>query len=87
MRPEKLIALGMVLAVLGIALAVIGSLLIAASAATGGGPGEASVGGLVLIGPIPIVFGVGPHSDVLVVVALLLALALMAIVVLLGWRR
>jgi len=46
--------------------------------------GEAGYGGVILIGPIPIVFGSSPG---MAIAAMLLAIALMVLSFLLFWRR
>jgi uncharacterized membrane protein len=57
--------------VLGIALVFIGvAVLVLASVFLGGG----SVGGVVLIGPIPIVFGAGPEAGWLIAASIIITI-------------
>ncbi|HUI01718.1 MAG TPA: DUF131 domain-containing protein [Nitrososphaerales archaeon] len=63
----------------GLALIFLGSLVVIVSAS---GPGSsASVGGFVLIGPIPIVYGSGPDSGILAAVAVAISLAVLVLYV------
>ena len=64
---------------LGLALFVAGLFLIAIGYASG----AVSVGGVVFIGPIPIVFGSGPSGDQLALVSVVIGAAMT--VVLLAW--
>jgi uncharacterized membrane protein len=58
---------------LGIALVFVGiAVLIVASIVLGG---SGSVGGIILIGPIPIVFGSGPDAGWLIAISLILTVA------------
>jgi uncharacterized membrane protein len=62
--------LGLVL--LGITLIFVGLVvIIVASVVLGGGSG--SVGGIILIGPIPIVFGAGPEAGWLIAVSIIIS--------------
>lgn len=63
-------ALGFALVVIGIAIIIFGSLSISSSA---------SIGGVVFIGPIPIVFGGGPGSGLLVLIALVAAIGMIMV--------
>jgi uncharacterized membrane protein len=56
---------------LGIALVFIGIAVLMVTSAVLGGSG--SVGGIILIGPIPIVFGAGPNSVWLIIISIILA--------------
>ena len=68
---------------LGVALVFVGiAVLIVAWMASGG---SGSVGGVILIGPIPIVFGAGPDAGWLI--ALGVALSLISLVVFLMLNR
>jgi uncharacterized membrane protein len=61
------------LVVLGISLVFVGiAVLIVASVFAGGGSG--SVGGVIFIGPFPIVFGVGPDATWLIAFSVVLAI-------------
>jgi len=64
---SKLLAL----LVLGFAIVIIGVIIIAVGAALGNG--SASVGGVIFIGPFPIVFGAGPDAAWLIVISIVLA--------------
>jgi uncharacterized membrane protein len=68
---------------LGIALVFVGiAVLVVASVILGG---SGSVGGVILIGPIPIVFGAGPDAAWLIAVSTILAFA--SIVLFLAMNR
>jgi uncharacterized membrane protein len=58
--------LGIVLVFVGIAVLVVTSIVLG---------GSGSVGGIILIGPIPIVFGLGPNAGWLIVISLILTVA------------
>jgi uncharacterized membrane protein len=60
------------LVVLGISLVFVGVAVIIAASALSGGSG--SVGGVILIGPIPIVFGAGPDAAWLIVLSVVLTI-------------
>lgn len=64
---SKLLAL----LVLGFAIVIIGVIIITIGAALGNG--SASVGGVIFIGPFPIVFGAGPDAAWLIVISIVLA--------------
>jgi len=56
--------------ILGIALVFVGiAVLVVASLVLGG---SGSVGGVIFIGPFPIVFGAGPNADWLIVISVIL---------------
>jgi uncharacterized membrane protein len=69
--------LGITLVFVGIAVLVIASVVLASSG---------SVGGVILIGPIPIVFGAGPNSTWLIIISVTLTIAIVALFVLLSRR-
>jgi uncharacterized membrane protein len=56
---------------LGIALVFVGLVILVVATLFFGG--SASVGGIILIGPIPIVFGAGPDASWLIVISIILA--------------
>jgi uncharacterized membrane protein len=56
---------------------LIGSLLVALASFNGSNSGF-SVGGVILIGPIPIILGTGPYSLVLTAVAVVLTIVALA---------
>ena len=70
MRGEEVILAGIALILIGFLLVFIGTLMAAA------GNGEVEGGGVIMIGPTPIVFGTGRGA---VTVAMLLALVLMVL--------
>ncbi len=57
--------------VLGFVLIFVGIIVFVVAALLSGGSG--SVGGVVFIGPIPIVFGAGPDSNWLIIISIILA--------------
>ena len=56
---------------LGIVLVFVGLVILVVASLVFGGSG--SVGGIILIGPIPIVFGAGPDASWLIVISIILA--------------
>jgi uncharacterized membrane protein len=71
--------------ILGIALVFVGiAVLVVASVVLGG---SGSVGGVILIGPIPIVFGAGPDAAWLIAVSTILAVASILLFLVLNRRR
>jgi len=69
---------------LGIALVFFGiAVLVVASIVLGG---SASVGGIILIGPIPIVFGSGPDAGWLIIISLILTVASIALFLIMNKR-
>lgn len=67
MKGEILIIAGMTMIFVGFFLLMIGTLLSAA-----GGDSEVEGGGVIMIGPIPIVFGTGRGATIAMVLALVL---------------
>ncbi|MGB9676625.1 MAG: TIGR00304 family membrane protein [Candidatus Bathyarchaeales archaeon] len=61
----------MMLFIIGFILIFVGVIILMVAAAVGGG--TASFGGIIFIGPIPIVFGAGPEALLMVIVAIILA--------------
>jgi uncharacterized membrane protein len=59
------------LLILGFAIVIIGLIVVFVAAALGGG--SASVGGVIFIGPFPIVFGAGPDAAWLIAISVALA--------------
>ncbi len=57
---------------LGITLVFVGIFVVFAASVVFGGSG--SVGGVILIGPIPIVFGAGPESGLLITVGIVITI-------------
>jgi uncharacterized membrane protein len=68
------------LTAIGLALIVAGFVSLALSTAAPPSAG-ASYGGLILIGPVPIIFGAGPQGFRMAEVAALLGIALLAVAV------
>jgi uncharacterized membrane protein len=62
--------LGIALVFVGMAVLVVASIVLA---------GSGSVGGIILIGPIPIVFGSGPDAGWLIAISLILTVARIAL--------
>ena len=56
---------------LGFAIVIIGVIILAVGATLGNG--STSVGGVIFIGPFPIVFGAGPDAAWLIVISIVLA--------------
>jgi len=76
MKIEKLIFISIALMMLGVSLIIIEALLVGLS------KGRVGVGGVVLIGPFPLVFGLGEEAGTLMIIAELLAIALIILTVL-----
>jgi uncharacterized membrane protein len=69
---------------LGIALVFVGiAVLVVASLVLGG---SASLGGIILIGPIPIVFGAGPDAGWLIAVSIILTIVSLVLFMVLNRR-
>lgn len=76
---SKLLAL----LILGCAIVIIGIIIVAVGATLGNG--SASVGGVIFIGPFPIVFGAGP--DAMWLIAISIAISVVIIVIFMLMRR
>jgi uncharacterized membrane protein len=63
--------------VLGFLLVFIGVIVLVVAAVLSGGSG--SVGGVVFIGPIPIVFGAGPDANWLIIISIILSVVTLAL--------
>jgi uncharacterized membrane protein len=75
--------LGLVL--LGITLVFVGIVvIIVASVVLGGGSG--SVGGIIFIGPIPIVFGAGPEAGWLIAVSVIISVVSIVLFIMMNRR-
>jgi uncharacterized membrane protein len=72
-----LLPLGVALILVGFALVFMGSL----------GESNASAGGVIFIGPFPIVFGSGPGGGELALISLLIGGVTIALMLLWGWRE
>ncbi len=73
---RKLLALGFLVFIAGLALILAGTM----------GQGSVSTGGVVFIGPFPIVFGSGPSGAELAVVSVVIGGVMLALLLLWGWR-
>ena len=73
---QRLLTVGLLIILLGFALIIIGS----------AAQGSASTGGVVFIGPFPIVFGSGPNGSSLALVSVVIGGVMVALVTLWGWR-
>ena len=72
---QRLLIAGLLIFLLGIGL------IMAGAAAQGGG----SAGGVIFIGPFPIVFGAGPNGASLALVSVVIGGVMLVIVLLWGW--
>jgi uncharacterized membrane protein len=70
---------------IGFFIILVGIIITVAAALLFGG-GSAGIGGFILIGPFPIVFGVGPEAPWLALFAIILGI-LSVILFLVLWRR
>lgn len=69
---------------LGIGLVFVGVAVLAVAAVMAGGSG--SVGGVIFIGPIPIVFGAGPDSGWLITISIIVAVIMVVLFLVLNRR-
>jgi uncharacterized membrane protein len=67
---------------LGLVLVLVGFFFIAIGCAGG----VASVGGVVFIGPVPVVFGSGPAGDRLALISIIIGAIMMMILLAWAWR-
>lgn len=72
-RLFSFLLLGIVLVFFGVAFLVVAVMVLG---------GSGSVGGVIFIGPIPIVFGAGPESNWLILISLIVAALSIAVFVL-----
>jgi uncharacterized membrane protein len=70
---------------LGIALVFVGIAVIVVVSVVSGGSG--SVGGIILVGPIPIIFGAGPDASWLIVISLILTAVSIILFLILNRRQ
>ncbi|HLN45922.1 MAG TPA: DUF131 domain-containing protein [Candidatus Sulfotelmatobacter sp.] len=68
------LSIGFVVIIIGIVLVVIGSFL---------ADGSSSIGGVIFIGPFPIVFGAGPNAAWLIIVGIVIAIIMVVLLFLL----
>jgi uncharacterized membrane protein len=73
---RKLFAIGLIVFFLGLGLVLVGT----------AGQGNVSTGGVVFIGPVPIVFGSGPGGEALALMSLLIGGVMIVLFLLWGWR-
>jgi len=73
---QKSLALGLLVLLLGFALVLAGAL----------GQGGASAGGVIFIGPIPIVFGFGPNGGYLALISVVIGAVMIAMLLFWSWR-
>ena len=76
-RLRGFLLLGIVLVVVGIAVLVVASIFLS---------GSGSVGGIILIGPIPIVFGSGPDAGWLIAISVILTVVSVALFLIMNNR-
>jgi len=67
----------------GFAIIIVGIILVVLASVLGTGSG--SVGGVIFIGPFPIVFGAGPDAIWLILISLTIAVLMLALFFV--WRR
>ncbi len=77
-RPLGFLLLGITLVFVGIAVLVVASLILG---------GSGSVGGVILIGPIPIVFGAGPNAGWLIIISAILTVVSVVLFLVLNRRN
>ncbi len=70
---------------LGLGIVVIGIVIITVALVLSGGSG--SVGGVIFIGPFPIVFGAGPNAMWLIIVSIIVAILMFVLLFLLRRRK
>ncbi len=73
---QKLLAVGLVILLAGIGLLVVGT----------AAQGNASTGGVIFIGPFPIVFGSGPGGTTLALASVLIGAVMLILLLVWGWR-
>ena len=73
---RKLLTLGFLLIVAGFAVLFLGST----------GQGSVSTGGVIFVGPFPIVFGSGPGGGELALLSVVIGGVMVALLLLWGWR-
>jgi len=78
--PRKLLTL----LILGFSITILGLVLVAVAAALSQS-GQASFGGVIFIGPFPIVFGAGPGAQWLILFAIILTV--LSVIMFLAFRR
>lgn len=69
----------------GFAIVIMGVLLIVVASLLGGG--SASVGGIIFIGPFPIVFGAGPDAVWMIAISIVISVVMIVVFVLMRRRK
>ena len=75
----------LMLLILGFAVIVVGVILVAVASLLGGG--SANVGGVIFIGPFPIVFGAGPDAAWLIAISVVISVVMIVVFVLMRRRN
>jgi uncharacterized membrane protein len=73
------------LLMLGFAVVIVGIILVTVASLLGGG--SASVGGVIFIGPFPLVFGAGPDAAWLITISIVISVAMIIIFALVRRRN
>src|SRR3972149_11757639 len=73
------------LLMLSFAVVIVGIILVIVASLLGGG--SASVGGVIFIGPFPIVFGAGPDAAWLITISIVISVAMIVVFVLMRKRN
>jgi len=82
-KGETLVFIGIVAVIIGMLLIFLGTVFLSSSKAEGDGNTKVSTGGVVLIGPIPIIFG---NDKGMVTIAIVAAIIIMVISYILFYR-
>lgn len=83
MESQALIGIGILLLIIGVVLIFLGALI----SALQGGEGEAEVGGVVVIGPFPIIFGSSGRAAIIAAVLAVVIIVLMIVFYVLAGRN
>ena len=73
------------LLMLGFAVVIVGIILVIVASLLGGG--SASVGGVIFIGPFPIVFGAGPDAAWLITISIVISIVMIVVFALMRRRN
>ena len=66
---------GVIALFVGVIALIVGLAILATMIAIEGIKGDVSVGGVIIVGPVPIILGGGPYSEILTILATILAIA------------